>query len=157
MSDLENSDDRIYKERMDEYLTNLTEEGHCDIDTLDEYNGCSLLHQAARASDFDLVKVLCVHYNANIDKKDGKEMMTPLHFASRYGKNETERKLPGVTKSDDNDGTNIVKYLLKRGAVFEKDKYKLTPLHHAAMRGNILNKLHYTEQLKQESIPLSLQ
>ena len=95
------------KERIDEYLTNLTEEGHCDIDTLDEYDGCSHLHQAARASNFDLVKELCVHYNDK--KKDGKEMMTPLHFASRYGKNETERKLPGVTKSDDNDGTNIVK------------------------------------------------
>ena len=66
----------------------------------------------------------------------GSDKMTPVHYASRYGKNVT-------VKSDDYDsdsdmGLNVLKMLIKYGGEsMAKDIYNLTPLHHAAMRGNI--------------------
>ena len=58
-----------------------------------------------------------------------------LHFHLRYGKN---------TSCDEDDNTKcppsimVINLLLENGADINKpDKYLLTPLHHAAMRGNV--------------------
>ena len=55
----------------------------------------------------------------------------------RYGKNETERNISGRSEADD-VGVLVVEALLDHGADINRpDQYKLCPLHHAAMRGNI--------------------
>ena len=61
--------------------------------------------------------------------------MTPLHYAARYGKNETERTPQGISLPLDDDGVMVVKALLKANADINKeDFYKLSPLHHASLR-----------------------
>ena len=66
----------------------------------------------------------------------GSDKMTPVHYASRYGKNVTENC--DDYDSDSDTGLNVLKMLIKYGGdSMAKDIYNLTPLHHAAMRGNI--------------------
>ena len=56
----------------------------------------------------------------------------------RYGKNETERSPQGTSLPQDGDGVLVVHTLLENSAdINKKDMYELTPLHHAALRGNI--------------------
>ena len=83
----------------------------------------------------------------------------------RYGKNITERSVFGKTETDHDEGVQVVNALIHAGADLNKqDKYKLSPLHHAAMRGNIMVVKFLTQQQKvkidiqdlQESTPLHL-
>ena len=65
----------------------------------------------------------------------GSDKMTPVHYASRYGKNVTENC--DDYDSDSDTGLSVLKMLIKYGGdSMAKDIYNLTPLHHAAMRGN---------------------
>ena len=66
----------------------------------------------------------------------GSDKMTPVHYASRYGKNITVES--DDYDSDSDTGLNVLKMLITYGGDFKaRDIYNLTPLHHAAMRGNI--------------------
>ena len=66
---------------------------------------------------------------------EGSDKMTPLHYATRYGKNETERSPQGISLPLDGDGVLVVKTLLNAKAdINKKDLYELTPLHHASLR-----------------------
>ena len=107
-----------------------------NIDALDSKQN-SALHYAVRYSHIEIVKdLIAINAAVNIVGSDG---MTPLHYAARYGKNNVTVK----TLRDDYDGGSdvglgVLKLLLKAGGVVTAgDAYKLTPLHHAAMRGNI--------------------
>ena len=73
----------------------------------------------------------------------------------RYGKNETERSPQGTSLPQDGDGVLVVHTLLENSAdINKKDMYELTPLHHAALRGNIkiVEFLLEQEQIKVETI-----
>ena len=66
---------------------------------------------------------------------EGSDKMTPLHYAARYGKNETERTPQGTSMPLDGDGVLVVEALLNAGAeINKKDLYELRPLHHASLR-----------------------
>ena len=66
---------------------------------------------------------------------EGSDRMTPLHYAARYGKNETERTPQGTSLPLDGDGVLVVETLLKAKAnINKKDLYELSPLHHASLR-----------------------
>ena len=75
----------------------------------------------------------------------GSDKMTPVHYASRYGKNVTVKC--DDYKSDSDTGLNVLKMLIKYGGdCMAKDIYNLTPLHHASMRGNIKIVEHLVEE-----------
>eukprot|EP00092_Neocalanus_flemingeri_P024563 GFUD01026641.1.p1 GENE.GFUD01026641.1~~GFUD01026641.1.p1 ORF type:complete len:1187 (+),score=294.85 GFUD01026641.1:192-3752(+) len=94
----------------------------------------SALHYAARYSHLDIVNMLLKN-SVKIDNI-GSDGMTPLHYAARYGKNIT--CWDEASESDEDIGLEVLKALINAEAEINKeDLYNLTPLHHAAMRGNI--------------------
>ena len=106
-----------------------------NLDALDDKRN-SALHYASRYSHLKVVETLLApEYNIKVDNV-GCDGMTPLHYASRYGKNVVggcERKEP-----EEDTGLEVVKLLVEHGADYNRqDDYSLTPLHHAAMRGYI--------------------
>ena len=120
--------------RFCEHLAQFSESPH-DLNRLDEKKN-SALHYAARYSNLAIVNILLENHRVVVDNA-GSDQMTPLHYAARYGKNETERNISGRSEADD-VGVLVVEALVGRGADINKpDQYKLCPLHHAAMRGNI--------------------
>eukprot|EP00091_Calanus_sinicus_P014125 TRINITY_DN31513_c0_g1_i1.p1 TRINITY_DN31513_c0_g1~~TRINITY_DN31513_c0_g1_i1.p1 ORF type:complete len:121 (-),score=34.21 TRINITY_DN31513_c0_g1_i1:20-382(-) len=95
----------------------------------------SALHYAARYSHVETVRKLLATQKATVDVL-GSDGMTPLHYASRYGRNITERSMHGRTETENDEGVQVVDTLLQAGADLNKqDVYRLSPLHHAAMRG----------------------
>merc|ERR1711915_267128 len=107
-----------------------------------DHKKLSALHIAAKYSYKDIIEILLKQQDINVDI-EGPEKMTPLHYAARYGKNETEKnkKREDIAreKSDSVEtlGISVIKLLLdKTKDIMKKDEYHLTPLHHAAMRGN---------------------
>ena len=120
--------------RFSEHLAQFSESPN-DLNRLDEKKN-SALHYAARYSNLAIVNILLQNSRVVVDNV-GSDLMTPLHYAARYGKNETERNISGRSEADD-VGVLVVEALLAGGADINKpDQYKLCPLHHAAMRGNI--------------------
>ncbi|XP_048765661.1 transient receptor potential cation channel subfamily A member 1 homolog isoform X2 [Ostrea edulis] len=112
--------------------------------------GVTALHYAARYNQYDIVKILH-SYGADINSLD-EEALTPLHYAARY-KREKQRRgaelvlddqeqsaIPASHSADELASQDIVvAFLIKNGADMNRgDKYGLTPLHYAAMRGNEL-------------------
>jgi ankyrin repeat protein len=81
---------------------------------------CTPLHQALNAGELEVARMLLDHQaDVNLRNEDGR---TLLHLLSRW-----------EAPEDIDDGSDLVKLLLKRGAnVNEKDKYNLTPLHLAS-------------------------
>merc|ERR1719458_892995 len=105
--------------------------------------------------------------------------MTPLHYAARYStsKRLSSRSARSPQRKDTVEGDSpdleevsdltdaVLIYLIDHGAdVNARDKYKLTALHHAAIRGNksAAERLLHTEGIErepkdvQESTPLHL-
>jgi len=133
------------------------------LNELDEKEN-SALHYAARYSHLETVKKLVATKQAVVDV-EGSDGMTPLHYASRYGKNITERSVSGRTETDHDEGVQVIEALVQAGADLNKqDVWSLSPLHHASMRGNIRVVEFLTKQSgvqvdiqdKQESTPLHL-
>ena len=123
-------------EELEEYLQSRGDGSN--LDQLDDKRN-SALHYASRYSHLKLVEVLLsAEYNITVDNV-GADGMTPLHYAARYGKNNvTVKTLRDDYDGDSDVGLGVLKLLLKAGGVVTAgDAYKLTPLHHAAMRGNI--------------------
>eukprot|EP00094_Tigriopus_californicus_P006606 TCALIF_06362-PA protein Name:"Similar to trpa-1 Transient receptor potential cation channel subfamily A member 1 homolog (Caenorhabditis elegans)" AED:0.12 eAED:0.12 QI:8/0.6/0.31/0.93/1/1/16/267/1355 len=128
---------------------------HRIVNQLDK-NKISALHYAARYDHLDIVKLL-VGYGANVNNK-GDDGLTPLHFCARFKLvdrsalptphfpetvkdfNQFTEKIVGHAIDDELKAkveNSVIYYLVMKGAhINEKDKYGLTPLHYAAMRGN---------------------
>ena len=120
--------------RFTEHLALFTD-SKSDLNLLDEKKN-SALHYAARYSNLAIVNTLLDNPLVEVDKV-GSDHMTPLHYAARYGKNETERNITGRSPADD-EGVLVVEALLAAGSDMNRpDQYKLCPLHHVAMRGNL--------------------
>ena len=119
---------------MESYISNSKDPGY-NIDELDNKEN-SALHYAARYSHIQIVEsLLQLGARTNVV---GSDKMTPVHYASRYGKNVTVKNIGDDYDSESDIGLNVLKILIKSGGDFmAKDIYNLTPLHHAAMRGNI--------------------
>jgi ankyrin repeat protein len=102
----------------------------CEIETSDK----SLLQQATRAGNLELVCLLVEERKADVNEKYNANM-TPLHFASQLGNLE------------------IVKYLVvKGGDVDAQDTFGQTPLHLAVKRNN----LNIVELLLEKGAPLNI-
>merc|ERR550532_2357509 len=95
------------------------------------------LHYACRYTNLSIVEKLLEMDKISVDR-EGSDKMTPLHYAARYGKNVTERNVQGTSNPVSNDGVLVVETLVRASAdINKRDMYKLTPLHHAALRGNV--------------------
>ncbi|KAJ8315243.1 hypothetical protein KUTeg_007393 [Tegillarca granosa] len=101
------------------------------------------LHQSARNGDVRSTRILLQTMGGNVKKKINlrdEDDLTPLHYAARYNHLEV-LNVNGIPTSESTDELsahhNTVAYLVKHGAKINiEDKYGLTPLHYAAMRGN---------------------
>ena len=120
-------------EELEDYLQPRGNGPH--LDQLDDKRN-SALHYACRYSHIKLVEVLLLpEYTITVDNV-GADGMTPLHYATRYGKN----VVGGCERNSEepDTGLEVVRLLVEQGADYNKqDDYSLTPLHHAAMRGYI--------------------
>lgn len=156
------------------------------IDDLDEKR-LSALHYAARYSHYQTIQLL-LDLGADINRR-GDDEMTPLQYAARYGKKASNQALsafdkrkvsristsgsnsPLLSRGDNPDEEKLnttqqtMNLLIENGAnVNAKDKYNLTALHHAAIRGNetaiecLLEAKDIEEEPKdvQDSTPLHL-
>ncbi|TRY67514.1 hypothetical protein TCAL_06427 [Tigriopus californicus] len=127
------------------------------VNDLDEKR-LSPLHYAARYSHYEMIQLL-LDLKADINRY-GDDETTPLQYAARYAKKASNqalsafdnRKVSVISTSgssspllsrDNPDGEKLntteqtVNLLIENGAnVNAVDKYKLTALHHAAIRGN---------------------
>ncbi|XP_076357640.1 transient receptor potential cation channel subfamily A member 1 homolog isoform X2 [Tachypleus tridentatus] len=98
------------------------------------------LHYAARYNNIDVVKLL-VEKGADVNFQ-GEDGLVPLHFAARYKK--SAKRESAYTPHDSEDtkdsaSPSVIEILESAGAnVNAKDKYGMTALHYAAMRGNEL-------------------
>ncbi|XP_052238609.1 transient receptor potential cation channel subfamily A member 1 homolog [Dreissena polymorpha] len=118
-------------------------------------DGLTPLHLAARYNYFELVKLL-VENGAEVDTEDN-ERMTPLMYACRLKRKRTKSResmaklslldspkfSTSMTMMDILGGKKIdtdaqaIHFLISHGAnVAHKDAYHMTPLHHAALRGD---------------------
>ena len=120
-------------EELESYISNSQNPGE-NINELDNKEN-SALHYAARYSHIEIVATLVETLGAKTNVV-GSDKMTPVHYASRYGKNVTV--ICDDYQEDSDTGLQVLKMLINYGGdVRAKDFYHLTPLHHAAMRGNI--------------------
>jgi len=148
-----------------EELNRILKTHSLNLNKLDEKQN-SALHYAARYNHLETVKRLVAIKEVKVDVA-GSDGMTPLHYASRYGRNITERSvIKTETDHDDGDGVKVIEALLQAKADINKqDKWRLSPLHHASIRGNIRVVKFLTEQKpkikldirdEQDSTPLHL-
>ena len=120
------------------------------VNALDD-SKTSALHYAARHDNQKVVEML-VKWGADVNCK-GADRLTPLHFAARfraaaklsanymkmYTASGQRHRPPPPEILNNIDILPVIQLLAKLGArVNERDKYGLTPLHHASMRGNVL-------------------
>lgn len=134
---------------MDILLRSITGNVKKKINMRDE-EGVTAMHYAARYNQYDIVKIL-QSYGADINCLD-EEGLTPLHYAARY-KRERQRRgsealldnqeastiPPSLSAEELASSDQVTTFLVKNGADLNRgDKYGLTPLHYAAMRGNEL-------------------
>ncbi|XP_061171192.1 transient receptor potential cation channel subfamily A member 1 homolog isoform X1 [Saccostrea echinata] len=134
---------------MEILLKSITGNVRKKINMRDE-EGVTAMHYAARYNQYEIVKLLH-NFGADINSLD-EEALTPLHYAARYKREKQRRGSELVLEdremnaipSSQSEGELakqdvVVIYLIKNGADMNRgDKYGLTPLHYAAMRGNEL-------------------
>ncbi|CAL1283118.1 unnamed protein product [Larinioides sclopetarius] len=133
-------------EQLKLYLNNLSAEG-CKqrINKLDS-NKRAPLHYAARYNRAAATQLLIVK-GADVDI-EGEDGLTPLHFAARYGYNRSNKCLDEETAESPVDNETVISILIEEGAhVNCQDNYGMTPLHYAALRGNVFA----TEELLKSS------
>ncbi|XP_068955651.1 transient receptor potential cation channel subfamily A member 1 [Petaurus breviceps papuanus] len=123
----------------------------------EDIDGCTPLHYAcSQGVPLSVNNLLCLDVSICIKSKDNK---SPLHFAANYGRiNTCQRLVRDMTdtrllnEGDQNGMTplhlaaknghdKVVKFLLKKGALFLSDHNGWTALHHASMGG-------YTQTMK---------
>ncbi|XP_070195077.1 transient receptor potential cation channel subfamily A member 1-like isoform X2 [Littorina saxatilis] len=120
------------------------------LDERDEF-GCTPLHYASKEGHLLALEEL-ITFGATPSLKNN-EKQSPFHFAARYGRYNTCRRLlelsqgPNIINETDADGltglhiaaqnghTKIITLLLQKGAVVQRDNDDNTPLHHAAAQG----------------------
>ena len=81
-------------------------------------DGMCTVHVACQNGNLEMIKILYERYNINLNIKDYNGATT-LHYASNFG------------------DCKLVAYLLSNGAQIVQDKFGNTPLHDAAIGGNI--------------------
>ncbi|PAA94850.1 hypothetical protein BOX15_Mlig019356g1 [Macrostomum lignano] len=119
---------------------------HALIDKRDA-EGFTLLHYAARNNHSDICELL-LKRGARVDAENA-DFMTPLHLAAKYRRTRTKAALASESLTSEqeagplelhaSDENDAVSCLLKVGADFTKrDFYGCTPLHYAAMNGNLV-------------------
>ncbi|KAL8726545.1 MAG: hypothetical protein Q9181_006010 [Wetmoreana brouardii] len=118
-----------------------------ELDAVQDRNGITALHEAARLGDIDIAKLLLMHGAKILLADHG----SPLHIAARYGNKATVQLLlehgAELDAVQDRNGktalheavrlgdVDIAKLLLTRGAKILDGKYG-SPLHTAVRHGN---------------------
>ncbi|XP_041358307.1 transient receptor potential cation channel subfamily A member 1-like isoform X2 [Gigantopelta aegis] len=133
------------------------------LDEKDDY-GCTPLHYACKEGNLTAIDEL-LKMGAIINVKNS-EKQSPFHFAAKYGRFNTCKRLletdqgPNIINETDGKGrtavhiasmngnTKIISLLMKKGAVFAKDYESNNALHYAAKNGytrsiRLLVSVHY--------------
>ena len=123
-------------EELEDYLESRASYSYPDhLDALDDKRN-SALHYASRYSHLKIVELLLQSEHSIKVDNIGADGMTPLHYATRYGKNVVGGCEREAEETD--TGLEVVRLLVEHGADYNKqDDYSLTPLHHSAMRGYV--------------------